>query len=159
MIFWWHIYGDVNNKFLTLNRIVFCSHQVMLKICTGSLRPSHRHILLLIIVSIFSGFAHYYSGLDWLNVLLSHLGTIIGGLSFFNQRNRVCDAHFYNIICLSTLLKCRSFRGPPAPWTPGQGVALDPPGALAAPSSFSGFSGFPTFTHGTTWSHSNSCHS
>ena len=25
-------------------------------------------------------------------------------------------------------LKSRSFRGPPAPWTPGQGFALDPPG-------------------------------
>jgi len=26
-----------------------------------------------------------------------------------------------------------SFRGPPAPWAPSQGVALDPPGALRPP--------------------------
>jgi len=32
-----------------------------------------------------------------------------------------------------------SLRGPPAPWAPGQGVALDPPGALRPPGPQLGF--------------------
>jgi len=37
-------------------------------------------------------------------------------------------------------LKCRNFRGPLAPWTPGQGIALDPP------AYFSVFSVSVTYT-------------